>query len=83
MVQGEIPSLEQIGNLSYFNNVFFFPFAHLCHCMLLMRIVRILILFEFLVFSQGVSLGFVASYVHVAESSFLSFDFLDKYGWMA
>jgi hypothetical protein len=29
-----------------------------------------LILFEFFVFSQGVSLGFVALDVHVAESSF-------------
>jgi hypothetical protein len=37
-----------------------------------------LILFEFFVFSQGVSLGFVASDVHVAKSSFSSFDFLDK-----
>jgi hypothetical protein len=37
-----------------------------------------LILFEFLVFSQGVSLGSVASNVHVAESSFSSFDFLNK-----
>jgi len=36
-----------------------------------------LILFEFLVFSQCVSLGFVASNVHVTKSSFSSFDFLD------
>jgi hypothetical protein len=34
-------NLEQIGKLCYFNNVFFFSHAHLCHCMLLMRIVRI------------------------------------------
>jgi hypothetical protein len=39
-----------------------------------------LILFEFLVFSQGVSLGFVTSDVHVVESSFSSFDFLDRFG---
>ncbi len=39
-----------------------------------------LILFEFLVSSQRVNLGSIASYVHVAKSSFLSFDFLDKYG---
>jgi hypothetical protein len=39
-----------------------------------------LILFEFFVFSQGVSLGFVALDVHVAESSFSSFDFLDRFG---
>jgi hypothetical protein len=37
------------------------------------------ILFEFLIFSQGVSLGFVASNIHVVESSFLSFDFLDGF----
>jgi hypothetical protein len=36
-----------------------------------------LIFFEFLVSSQGVNLGFVTSNVHVAKSSFLSFDFLD------
>jgi hypothetical protein len=35
------------------------------------------IFFEFLVFSQGVSLGFVTLDIHVAKSSFLSFDFLD------
>jgi hypothetical protein len=39
-----------------------------------------LILLEFLVFSQGVNLGFVASNIHVAESSFSSFDFLDRFG---
>jgi hypothetical protein len=39
-----------------------------------------LLLFEFLVFSQCVSLGSVASDVHVAESSFSSFDFLDGSG---
>jgi hypothetical protein len=39
-----------------------------------------LILFEFFVFSQGVSLGFFALDVHVVESSFLLFDFLDRYG---
>jgi hypothetical protein len=33
--------------------------------------------FEFLVFSQGVSLGFVTSNVHATKSSFFSFDFLD------
>jgi hypothetical protein len=39
-----------------------------------------LIFSKFLVFSQGVSLGFVALDVHVAKSSFLSFDFLDRFG---
>jgi hypothetical protein len=39
-----------------------------------------LILFEFFVFSQGVSLGFVALDVHVAKSSFSSFDILDRFG---
>ncbi len=38
------------------------------------------IFFDFLVFSQGVGLGSVASNVHVAESSFFSFNFLDKFG---
>ncbi len=37
-----------------------------------------LIFLGFLVFSQGVSLGSIASNVHVAESLFSSFDFLDK-----
>jgi len=36
-----------------------------------------LIFFEFLVFSQGVNLGSITSNIHVVESSFLSFDFLD------
>jgi hypothetical protein len=36
-----ILSFEQIGKLSYFNCVFFFPFAHLCHYMFLMKIVNI------------------------------------------
>jgi len=36
-----------------------------------------LIFFEFLVSSQGVSLGFVTSNIHVVEPSFFSFDFLD------
>jgi hypothetical protein len=39
-----------------------------------------LIFFEFFVFSQGVSLGSIALNVHVAKSSFLSFDFLDGSG---
>jgi len=39
-----------------------------------------LIFFEFLVFSQGVNLGSVASDVHIAESLFSSFDFLDRFG---
>jgi hypothetical protein len=40
-----------------------------------------LILFEFLVFSQGVSMGFVAFDVHVVESPFSSFDLiLDRFG---
>jgi hypothetical protein len=36
-----------------------------------------LILFKFLVFSQGVSLSSVASNVHVTKSSFSLFDFLN------
>ncbi len=39
-----------------------------------------LILFEFLVFSQGVNLGSVALDVHIAKSLFSSFDFLDRFG---
>ncbi len=39
-----------------------------------------LIIFEFLVFSQGVSLGSIASDIHVVKSSFLSFDFLNGSG---
>jgi hypothetical protein len=39
-----------------------------------------LIIFEFLVFSQGVSLGSIALNVHVVDSSFSSFDFLDGFG---
>jgi len=39
-----------------------------------------LIFSKFLVFSQGVSLGFVASDIHVAKSLFLSFHFLDRFG---
>jgi hypothetical protein len=36
--------------------------------------------FVFLIFSQGVSLGFVTSNIHVTKSSFSSFDFLDGFG---
>jgi hypothetical protein len=39
-----------------------------------------LIFFEFLVFSQGVNLGFVALDVHVVESSFCHLTFLDGSG---
>jgi hypothetical protein len=42
-----------------------------------------LILFEFLIFSQGVRFGFVASDIHVAKSLFSSFDFWTNLGWMA
>jgi hypothetical protein len=74
-----ISNLEQIGKLSYFTNVFFFP----CTFMSLHvsdEKCENPILFEFLVFSQGVSLGFVAFDLHVIEFSFSSFDFLDKFG---
>ncbi len=78
---GGILNLQQFGKPNYFNNVFFFSLAHLCmslhaydeNC-------ENLILFEFFVFSQGVSLGFFALDVHVVKSSFLLFDFLDRYG---
>jgi hypothetical protein len=52
--------------------------------MLLMKIVifyflfLFFIFFEFLVFSQGVSLGFFALNVHVVKSSFSLFDLLDR-----
>jgi hypothetical protein len=42
-----------------------------------------LILFEFLVFSQGVSLGYVASNVHIVKFSFRHFTFWMDMGWMA
>jgi hypothetical protein len=76
---GGISNLEQIKKLNYFSNVFFFP----CTFMSLhasYESCENLILFEFLVFSQVVSLGSIALDIHVAKSSFSSFDFLDEFG---
>jgi hypothetical protein len=78
-----IPGLEQIGKLKYFNNVFFF---FLCTFMSLHASdenCENLILFEFFVLSQGVSLGSGTSDVHVAESSFRHLTFWMDLGWMA
>jgi hypothetical protein len=65
-------SLEQTRKLNYFNNVFFFP----CTFMSLHAFdenYENLILFEFFVFSQDVSLGSIALNIHVANFSFSSF----------
>jgi len=77
---GGILSLEQTGKLSYFSSVFFFFRCTFMSLHASDENCENLILFEFLGFSQGVSLGSVASDVHVAESSFSSFDFLDGSG---
>jgi hypothetical protein len=75
-----ILNLEQIGKLSYFSNVFFFFPCTFMSLHVFDENCENLILFEFLVFSQGVSLGSIASDVHVANFSFSSFDILDGFG---
>jgi len=62
-----IPSLEQIGKLNYFNNVFFFPlhiYVIACFWQELLEFNSLWVL----VFSQGVSLGFAALDVHTLQS---------------
>jgi hypothetical protein len=79
MVHGEYQVLSKLESSAILAMFFFLP----CTFMSLHpfdETCENLILFEFLVFSQVVSLGFVALDVHVAKSSYSSFDFLDKFG---
>jgi len=79
MAQGEFRILSKLESSTISTMFFSFSLAHLFvslhafdeNC-------ENLILFEILVFSQGVSLGSFALNVHVVEFSFSLFDFLDR-----